>query len=291
VRARRRRHRSKYPPRRPGLVAGATLAGAALVSAGVWGFTQRPPPDELELTGAARSLPVLPVIPRHFAGLSLDQYLASAAVPHEQRDELLASTVLTDLDFARAVHWWVDYWTGPASGWFPGFLSRMADRGSAVDSALATRGFPPSLRYLPLIESGYDPRVTSRSGAVGMWQLMPTTARGLGLEVGPLRDDRTHPARSTEAALAYIDALRGEFKSWFLTLAAYNYGPTRVRSILRRHAPGEAHSDSLFWAHRHRFPLETRDFVPKLYGAMWVASQPEAYGFGADAPGETESDR
>jgi hypothetical protein len=38
-------------------------------------------------------------------------------------------------------------------------------------------------------------------------------------------------------------------------------------------------SDSLFWALRHHFPRETREFLPKLYGAMWVASHPEAYGY------------
>jgi hypothetical protein len=62
-------------------------------------------------------------------------------------------------------------------------------------------------------------------------------------------------------------------------LAAYNSGPARVRGILRRHAPGQAPTDSLFWALRAHFPRETREFVPKLYGAMWVASRPEAYGY------------
>jgi hypothetical protein len=38
-------------------------------------------------------------------------------------------------------------------------------------------------------------------------------------------------------------------------------------------------TDSLFWALRDRFALETREFMPKLYGAMFVASRPEAYGY------------
>jgi membrane-bound lytic murein transglycosylase D len=211
----------------------------------------------------------------------LEDYLRQASVSYDPMDDLLTSPVLRDPEFASAVHWWVEYWTAYATEWFPGFLTRMASRGSAVDSALASRGFPPSLRYLPLIESGYDPGVTSRSGAVGLWQLMPTTARGLGLAVAPLDDERRHEEKSTEAALEYLDELYSEFGSWFLVLAAYNTGPTRVRSILRRHAPQEPLSDSLFWALRHRFPAETRDFVPKLYGAMWVASRPEAYGYEA----------
>jgi len=135
-----------------------------------------------------------------------------------------------------------------------------------------------------LIESGYDPRVTSSAGAVGMWQLMPSTARGLGLEVTPLIDERRHPEKSTDAAVRYLQSLQSEFGSWFVTLAAYNWGPTRVRGLLRRHAPGTTPSDSLFWALRDLFPRETREFVPKMYGAMWVASRPSAYGYDAPVP-------
>jgi membrane-bound lytic murein transglycosylase D len=225
-----------------------------------------------------RALPVLPALPLEFEGVTLETYL-QAWVPYAERDELLRSTVLRDPDFARDVHWWLDYWTGPASRWFPGFLERMAWLGSHVDSALTAHDLPPSLRYLPLIESGYAPGVTSRATAVGMWQLMAPTARGLGLEVSPLVDERRHVDRSTEAALRYLAALNDEFDSWFWTLAAYNSGPTRVRAILRRHAPDQPRTDSLFWALRHHFAPETRDFLPKLYGAMWVASRPEAYGY------------
>lgn len=229
-------------------------------------------------------LPVLPVIPSSFEGMTIEAYLRTPAVPLAQMDELLTSPVLADAEFTEAVHWWVSYWTRYATRWFPGFLDRMTLRGSAVDEALMAYGFPPSLRYLPLIESGYDPGVTSRSGAVGMWQLMPPTARGLGLVVNSWVDERHDAEKSTEAALRYIEALHDEFGSWFLTLAAYNSGPTRVRNILRRHAPPDApRTDSLFWALRSHFPLETREFVPKLYGAMFVASQPDAYGYEGSA--------
>lgn len=224
-------------------------------------------------------LPVLPVIPASFEGMTLEAYLRTPAVPLAQMDELLTSPVLADAEFTRAVHGWVSYWTVYATRWFPGFLDRMALRGDGVDEALTAYGFPPSLRYLPLIESGYDTRVTSRSGAVGMWQLMPVTARSLGLIVNSMLDERHDAEKSTEAALRYLDSLHGEFGSWFLTLAAYNSGPTRVRNILRRHAPDAPRTDSLFWALRSRFPLETREFVPKLYGAMFVASRPDAYGY------------
>lgn len=238
----------------------------------------RIPSTVVPATTGPVGLPVLPVIPVRFEGVPLESYLRTSLSDHH-RDELLASPVLRDPEFARRVHWWVGYWTGPARRWFPGFLERMAWLGGTVDSALVTRGLPPSLRYLPLIESGYHPGVTSGARAVGLWQLMAPTARELGLEITPLLDERRHIEKSTDAALRYLGSLHAEFDSWFLVLAAYNTGPTRVRGILRRHAPGQPRTDSLFWAIRHRFAPETRDFLPKLYGAMWVATQPEAYGY------------
>jgi len=240
-----------------------------------------PAPPETTRVGA---LPALPPLPSRFEGVLLAAYIEPPAVAEAQMDDLLTSPVLRDPEFARAVHGWVGYWTGPAAEWFPGFLERMAWLGGTVDSALAATDFPPSMRYLPLIESGYNPRVTSRASAVGLWQLMPATARELGLEVTPLLDERRHPERSTDAALRFLEALHGEFGSWFVTLAAYNSGPTRIRRILERHAPGEAPTDSLLWAIRENLPRETREFVPKLYAAMWVASRPEAYGFELPPP-------
>ncbi len=271
--------RTGRPPPPPLAIAVVILGSVGVVAyAGSRLDLDTPPAAAPAPEPVASRLPALPVIPVEFDGVSLEVYL-QAWVPAESRDAFLSSPVLRDKDFARSVHDWMGYWTGPASLWFPDFLERMASLSATVDSALAVHDLPPSLRYLPLIESGYAPGVTSRASAVGLWQLMSPTARGLGLEVSPLVDERRHVERSTAAALEYLVDLNDEFESWFITLAAYNSGPTRVRRILRRHAPGEPRTDSLFWALRHHFAPETRAFLPKLYGAMWIASNPEPYGF------------
>lgn len=198
-------------------------------------------------------------------------------------DEILASDALNDPEFRAAVDTWVEYWQETAAGAIPDFLGRMGSFGSMVDSALAAADMPPSLRYLPFIESGYNPRASSRARAVGMWQFMQATAGGLGMEVSPLLDERRDPEKSTEAAIAFLSDLREEFGSWFMALAAYNGGPNRMRRVLARYAPGVLGSDSLFWALRSHFPRETRDFVPKLFGAVVVAANPEAHGHVAAA--------
>lgn len=196
-------------------------------------------------------------------------------------DELLASPVLRDPGFRGEVEAWVDYWRETAAPWVPDYLARMGAFGQTVDSALAARGMPASLRYLPFIESGYNPSARSRAAAVGMWQLMAGTARDHGMEVTTLVDERRNPFKATETALDYLDALHDGFGSWFLALAAYNGGPTRARRILSRRAPLARPTDSLFWALRAEFPRETREFVPKLVAAIIVGGSPGLHGYDA----------
>ncbi len=120
---------------------------------------------------------------------------------------------------------------------------------------------------------------------------MATTAQDLGVEVTRFVDDRRDPFASTSAAADFLVALRAEFGSWFLALAAYNAGPDRIRGILRRHARNAPLSDSLYWAMRDVLPRETREFVPNLIGAMIVASDPEAHGYELPEPQPFEFDR
>lgn len=204
-------------------------------------------------------------------------------------DRLIASPVMRDPEFQREVSRWVDYWQNTAKPWFPAWLRRMGAFEQTVDSALAARRMPPSLRYLPLIESGYNPGARSHASAVGMWQFMAGTAREFGMAVGSLVDERRDPFLSTAAAVEYLDRLYGDFDSWFLALAAYNGGPNRARRILRQHARLSPPSDSLFWALRSHWPRETREFVPKLVGAILVAQDPRRHGYeleAADSPFE-----
>lgn len=201
------------------------------------------------------------------------------------RDDIFRSPMIRHPDFQREVDRWVAYWRSTASRWFPGYLERMTWFAGTVDEALAENGLPPSLRYLPIIESGYSPRAVSRASAVGLWQFMAPTARGYGMQVSPLLDERRDPFKSTEAAADFLATLRERFGSWFLALAAYNSGPNRVQRILDRYAPLTPRSDSLYWELRRYLPRETRDFVPKFVAAALVAGNPAAYGY--EVPADT----
>jgi membrane-bound lytic murein transglycosylase D len=201
-------------------------------------------------------------------------------------DPLLGSPVLRDPGFQREVTRWIEFWRGPGARWFPDYLNRMTWFASTVDSALAARGLPPSLRYLPIVESGYNPRAVSRSAAVGLWQFTAPTARGFGMEVGPLIDERRNPFLATNAAGDYLLSLQARFGSWFLALAAYNAGPNRVSRLLDLHAPLTPLTDALYWEIRAHLPRETRDFLPRFFAAAALASNPAEYGLADPIPGD-----
>ncbi len=260
----RRTHRHTH---RKLLAIAAVFAASACAAVGSSPSTSAAPPELLFVSA-------------DMAMLASSVELAPHAHPEfEVRiDDILATPVLNDPEFRAAVDTWIGYWQETAAEAVPDFLGRMSTFGAMVDSALLAADMPPSLRYLPFIESGYNPRATSRASAVGMWQFMSATAGGLGMQVTPLLDERRDPERSTEAAIAFLSSLHEEFGSWFMALAAYNGGPNRMRRVLDRYAPGVPGSDSLFWALRSHFPRETRDFVPKLFGAVVVAANPDQHG-------------
>ncbi len=172
-----------------------------------------------------------------------------------------------EADVAR----WLEHWGTEGRSPVQRGLKRMGRYEDFVDAELAARDLPPSLRYLPLIEADYYHLAVSPAGAAGLWQLMPETARWLGLEVNSLVDQRFDAYAATQAALDYLVALHDRFQCWFLTLAAYNAGPTRIEQAIRRHGGARFHDDALFGHIRDRLPKETRDYIPKFLASVRLA--------------------
>jgi peptidoglycan lytic transglycosylase D len=116
---------------------------------------------------------------------------------------------------------------------------------------------PPELVWLAEVESSFNPEARSPVGAAGLFQLMPATARSLGLSLSP-RDERMHPERSGQAAAKYLRYLYGRFGDWRLTFAAYNAGETKVAGLLTQSRARN------YFAIASRLPAETQLYVPKV---------------------------
>ena len=75
------------------------------------------------------------------------------------------------------------------------------------EQALETYDMPLELKYLPVIESGLNPKAVSRVGATGLWQFMLATGKRYGLKVNSLIDERRDPVKASYAAARYLKDL------------------------------------------------------------------------------------
>lgn len=120
---------------------------------------------------------------------------------------------------------------------------------------------PAELVWVAEVESSFDPKARSPAGAVGLYQLMPATARQEGLSLWP-RDERLQPEKNARAAARYLRKLHRRFGDWRLVLAAYNAGEGRVRSLLQAR-----HARTFDQIARH-LPAETQMYVPKIEATL-----------------------
>lgn len=140
-----------------------------------------------------------------------------------------------------------------------------------IASILKSYGIPEDFKYIPLVESGLDARVTSHKGAGGYWQFMPATARLYGLRVNSKVDDRVDFLKSTHAAARYLRSLYDEFGDWTLVAAAYNVGGGSLKASMRRQK-----EDNYF---KLRLNAETASYVYKLVSVKEVIENPGKHGY------------
>jgi membrane-bound lytic murein transglycosylase D len=133
-----------------------------------------------------------------------------------------------------------------------------------IDGILGQYGLPTQLKYLAVIESNLKPTALSCVGAVGLWQLMPATARVLGLKVNHKVDERRNYYKSTRAAAIYLRDLYSELGDWLLVIAAYNGGTGNVYKAIKR-----SHSKD-FWSLQYYLPAESRNHVKKFIGTQYT---------------------
>lgn len=122
---------------------------------------------------------------------------------------------------------------------------------------------PGELVWLAEAESTFNPAARSPAGARGLFQLMPATAKELGLSTF-MPDERTDPKKSAGAAAQLLRSLHQKFGDWPLALAAYNAGAGRVRRLL------DQNKAKTFAEIAAALPAETRMYVPKVLAILQV---------------------
>lgn len=215
------------------------------------------------------------------SGLPPSTPLATPA-PEKQHDlSWLRNLTMPDIPVrwdARVVRYLEYYKNNPRGrSMVASWIKKSGRYGGSIRRVLREQNLPEDILWLALVESGFDPTISSPVGAAGLWQFMPEGARIYGLTVDRWIDERLDPERSTLAAARYLADLRQRFGGWELAFAAYNMGYGGLLSSIRKYNTND------FWELSRLeagMPLETALYVPKIV-AMAIVSRNKAI-FGCD---------
>ncbi|MBY0479539.1 MAG: lytic transglycosylase domain-containing protein [Chitinophagaceae bacterium] len=205
--------------------------------------------------------------------LLLFLYNTSATITHPQTDVLLTyalhdsmiknstadaeettSSVKLQLPVKQFVHTYLD----THDEMLESIQQKNSSSFKLIQKILVKKGIPAELMYLAVVESKMKNTATSGAGAAGIWQLMPVTARSLGLKVNGKTDQRRNIYYSTVAAADYLQELYEQFDDWLLVVAAYNCGSGNVYKAIKLSGSRE------FWKLQYFLPAETRNHVKRF---------------------------
>ncbi len=178
-----------------------------------------------------------------------------------------------NLTYSKDVDKYINYFVYKDRYFIERAIERAIYYSPIVLPILKKYNLPPDFMYLPVIESGYNPNAVSSSGAAGIWQLMPQTARDYGLVVNSQVDERFDIIKSTEAAAHYLSNLYNQFGDWNKVLAAYNCGSYCVASVFRNDPRGN------FWSMQNAFPAQTQQYVPRFLAVLNIVKNYRRFGF------------
>lgn len=139
-----------------------------------------------------------------------------------------------------------------------------------IEPILKQYGVPDDFKYLAVIESALTNAV-SASGAKGVWQFMPDTAKEKGMEVNDVVDERYHLQKATEAACKYLIAAKQKFGNWTLAAASYNGGMNGLNTKIMEQKVTDYYDLAL--------TDETSRYVFRILALKEIMQHPSLYGF------------
>ena len=224
-------------------------------------------------------VPLGPEVASPTVGLLHPPLLLTPAQPLEQPiAETLDTRYSVPMVYNEHVEAYINLFQTRLRDRFSTWLARSGQYLPMMQKILKKNDLPEDLAFLPLIESGFNPKAYSRAKAAGPWQFIQPTGKLYGLRVNKWIDERRDPVKSTVAAANYLKNLYGIFQSWALSLASYNAGEGKISRAMTTTRAED------FWELKESDHIrnETKDYVPKFMAATIIAKDPKKYGFFID---------
>lgn len=195
--------------------------------------------------------------------------------PTEIKNRIAEKAGVFDLRYSEEIRYDIENYTIRGKKTTVQIISKAQIYFPIIEKYLAAYNLPDELKYLTVIESAMDPNAKSNAGAVGLWQLIPATARRYGLIINNQIDERRDPHKSTQAALKYLIFLHELLGDWTLAAAAYNCGGGGVQKALR------AGNGNDFWTIKAHLPNQTQHYINRLTSAVYVMNYYKEHGLKA----------
>jgi len=188
-------------------------------------------------------------------------------------DRLRGSFALADCDADPAVLSWAHRYTRNPQR-FEEEVRSALPKLTYVQQVAASHDVPGEFALLPWIESGFRPILGRRGhAAAGMWQIMPATARAMGLRVDRHYDARLDVQASADAVMKLLSRYHDEFDDWRVADVAYNAGELNARRLLDKHGQPPAAPVIPTWPVRHA----SREHLTRLLAMACVVREPERF--------------
>lgn len=138
-----------------------------------------------------------------------------------------------------------------------------------ISSILKKYGLPDQLKYLPHVESSFDPKAYSRVGAAGMWQFMRSTGK-LFMTINYDIDQRLDPIISSDAAARLLSLNFEQLQSWPLAITAYNHGLSGMKKAVNTLGTNDI-GEILLKHESPSFKFASKNFYASFIAAMRLA--------------------
>ncbi len=228
-------------------------------------------PEDPRLASVTSTLPVgarLPAVPP--AGDDAEPDVTALRPVQGHRGEELYSIAMPD---QAVIDRFLDTYLARKKDWLQAVLDRIPIYRGVITARIEELDLPRELLFLPAVESGFQITATSPRGAAGLWQLMANTASPFGLAMDQWVDERRDFFKATDASLRKLRQDFSSFGDWYLALAAYNCGASRLSRVVRQSGVTD------YWTLRRRglLPAETASFVPQFLAIAKILSYPGRY--------------
>lgn len=192
-------------------------------------------------------------------------------------DKLRNSFAMADCDADPQIMVWAHRYTQNPQR-FEQEMSDALPRIVYVQQAAEKHDVPGEFVLLPWVESQYRPVPGHRNLPAGMWQLVQSTARVMGLHVGHGYDGRLDTSAATDSVMRMLHDYHDELHDWRLVDYAFNRGENGVQRMVQQHGMPPDEPAIPKWP----VPKVTREHLTKLLAISCVVRDPSR--FNVDLP-------